>query len=524
MPFDVLENSYVLNGDNTIPGERMPGDIEANIQSLFDLAKKFGLDYYPTVVEFLDLDAMAEVCSYGGFPLRYPHWRWGMNWEEYRKDFGLGRSRVYEIVINCSPCILYCLNSNNYVDNVTVILHALAHCDFFKNNVFFDATSKNAVNDLANHGTRIRRYQSRRGRDIVSSFINKLLMIETLVDNASAWKKRQYEEPATVDAKEYQFPRKLKVEHDYMEEWLNTPEWMRKEEDRIRKEEIQKDLDIFTEPTKDIFGYLREHAPLKLWQQDIMSMIYDECLYFSPQRGTKIINEGWASFTDFHTMASMGMAGNDGIISYAEHKAGVLGPKYAFGNPYRMGMMLLMDIEDRWDKGRFGKEYEECKDMLTKQEWDKKLGLGRQKVFDVRKYYNDFLLVHEFMTPEFIEKYEFFEWELLPNGDYVIKSRDPAAIKQKVLRNLVNGGLPEIFLEEPNYKNKGIFLMQHKWDGRMIYSKWAQEVLPAIWSLWQAPVLLATRDKDGREMVYVCTNDNYKDVKFLPREEVEKAL
>ncbi|MFX7820669.1 SpoVR family protein, partial [Acinetobacter baumannii] len=88
------------------------------------------------------------------------------------------------------------------------------------------------------------------------------------------------------------------------------------------------------------------------------------------------------------------MAGPEGIIDYASHKAGVLGGKYSM-NPYALGFKLLMEIEDRWNKGKFGQDYEDCTDMRAKAEWDKGLGLGKQKVFEVRKFYNDYLLIAE---------------------------------------------------------------------------------------------------------------------------------
>ena len=32
-------------------------------------------------------------------------------------------------------------------------------------------------------------------------------------------------------------------------------------------------------------------------------------------------------------------------------------------NPYKLGIELFRDIEDRWNRGRFGKEYDECDDL-----------------------------------------------------------------------------------------------------------------------------------------------------------------
>jgi len=34
------------------------------------------------------------------------------------------------------------------------------------------------------------------------------------------------------------------------------------------------------------------------------------------------------------------------------------------------------DIEDRWNKGKFGKEYEESSNLGEKRKWDKGLGLS----------------------------------------------------------------------------------------------------------------------------------------------------
>ena len=69
----------------------------------------------------------------------------------------------------------------------------------------------------------------------------------------------------------------------------------------------------------------------------------------------------------------------------------------------------MLDIEERWNKGQFGSEWENCKDLHKKENWDLNLGLGKQKLFEVRKYYNDVTFINEFLTQEFCDKFEFFE-------------------------------------------------------------------------------------------------------------------
>jgi stage V sporulation protein R len=288
---------------------------------------------------------------------------------------------------------------------------------------------------------------------------------------------------------------------------------------------------MFGGPIRDIFGYLKDNAPLKPWQQDIISMLYEEALYFSPQRATKMANEGWASYVDFHLMceeclAALGQASEDaGIWHYADHKWRVLGGKYS-QNPYKLGFELFMDIRDRWNKGKFGPEWENCKDMREKERWDKKLDLGKEKVFEVRKHYNDYTMIQEFFTPEFCEKKQFFEWKKFPNGEYkIVNDRDFKSIKKKLLQKYLNGGLPDIRLTDPNHLGKGWFFMQHYWDERPLYDSYARETITSLHRLWKNVVVLSTRNRDGLEYLYICNGANpEKDVHIMTSEDYEKEF
>lgn len=431
---------------------------------------------------------------------------------------------------NTNPCYLYCLDSNTLVDNVTVVAHALGHADFFKNNIYFSQTSQNMMNELANHGTRIRKYMSRWGKERVTEFIDYVLRIETLIDPSKAWHPKKYKDNLTRDGRKYHHPSKLKVEegHDYMEDYVNTEKWIKKQKEQIEKIEAAEYLDLFVGSTKDIMGFIRDNAPLKPWESDIVSMLYEESMYFAPQRMTKTINEGWASFIDYNIISRQGLASlglehdSSGIIEYAHHKMGVLGGKYSM-NPYKLGFNLFCDIEERWDKGKFGKEWEDCQDSHVKENWDLKLGLGREKVFEVRKFYNDLTLILEFFTPEFCEKYEFFEWKKYPNGEYKIESKDPNKIRAKLVARYMNGGLPEIRLVDPNHKNKGIMLLQHNWHGRPLHEAYVGPVLESLRRLWKNDVYLSTKTKEGQELIYRCCGDECS-VDVVSRDDYEGKI
>jgi len=525
-----MRGGSLLQGNNTVPGVSPPKEVMDLVPDILQVCKDFGLDFWPTVVQFLDYDEISEVAAYSGFPVRYPHWKWGMDYEELSKGYEYGMHRIYEMVINSRPTYIYCLNSNTLVDNITVIVHATGHNDFFKNNIRFKPTqcdSINMMNELANNGTRIRKYMSRWGKEKVTEFLDYVLRLDTLVDPAAAWRPPKISDLHLKDSRRYVEPRRINVPEgkDYMEEWINPKKFKDRERERAKRKEAADEIGVFKKPSKDILGFLRDHAPLKTWQADIVAMLYNEAQYFAPQRITKMINEGWASYVDYQIMAGQGLASmgqepGSGIIEYANHKAGVLGGKYSL-NPYKLGFHLFLDIEERWNKGKFGEEYDNCANIKEREDWDKKLGLGKEKVFDVRKYYDDVMMIHEFFTPDFCTENEFFEWERRPNGEYVITEKDPKVIKERMMQKFINGGLPDIRLVDPNHRNKGIMLLQHFWDGRILHESYTRETLIAIYKLWQRPVILATRNLEGDEEVYCCEGMDSEAITKMDREEYE---
>lgn len=525
----MMSGSPLLMGDNNTPGVKIHQEVKDQLPMVFKECRDFGLDFYPTIIEFCTYDEISEIASYGGFPQRYPHWSFGMEFEELSRGYEFGMHRISEMVVNTLPCVIYCMDSNTLVDNVDVICHALGHNDFFKNNVFFQGTNTDMLNKMANHGRRIREYMARWGKERVTEFIDNVLRIDTLVDSAKEWKPKPIDKQVFRDHRNVQHPERREATNDYMDDWINNREYMKGEKERVKKEELAEELELFSVPERDIFGYIKDHAPLKPWQQDIVSMLYEEACYFAPQRLTKMINEGWASYVDFCMMCRKGLVSagqkrhDTGIVQYAYHKMLVLGGEYS-QNPYKLGFELLMDIEERWNKGRFGKEWEECDNLNERENWDKKLGLGKDKVFEVRKYCNDLTLIAEYFTPEFCQKMDFYEKRRFPNGDWKIVSRDYQAIKRSLMRRYANGGLPDIRLVDPNHRGKGWFLMQHYYDEKPIYDRYARETLMSMYRLWQNTVVLASKNEDGEEFVYVCDGgkDPAKDIHTMYRADYEK--
>ena len=88
-----------------------------------EAALEFGLDFPEVVFELVDSDELNMIASYGGFPVRYPHWRFGMEYRRLQKTYEYGMGKIYELVINTDPSYAYLLSSNMLVDQKLVMAH-----------------------------------------------------------------------------------------------------------------------------------------------------------------------------------------------------------------------------------------------------------------------------------------------------------------------------------------------------------------------------------------------------------------
>jgi stage V sporulation protein R len=190
------------------------------------------------------------------------------------------------------------------------------------------------------------------------------------------------------------------------------------------------------------------------------------------------------------------------ILSFADLHSGIVSTAGGRYNPYKVGLELLRDVEDRWNKGKFGKEYEECEDMAAKRSWDKQLGLGRQKIFEIRRLYNDVTFIDEFLTPEFVIENKLFTFRYNRDTDlYEIASREFKEIKEKLLFRLTNFGQPFIYIEDANYNNRGELYLKHRHEGVDLKMDYARETMRNLHKIWTRPIFLETILDEKRRLL-----------------------
>lgn len=455
------------------------------------LAECAGLDPWPVIFGIVDYSQLNEYSAYDGFPERFPHWSFGMSYDYFRKRSAYSGWWTYELVLNTNPAIAYLRESNTPLENKGVMVHVYGHVDFFKHNRWFSKTPKDMIKIMHTHAERIEEYMNKYGVTEVESFIDKALSLQYEIDQYAPFIKRRWSRQV-LDEQEKE-PLRIPVKRDYMERFVNPPKWvderrtkLKQAQEKVRQLRDETDL---AKPHKDALWFIMKHGRLENWQKDILAMIREESHYFVPQIQTKIMNEGWAMYWQSKLMADF--AAPNEFIDHADMVSKVLAGGVV--NPYALGKLIWEDIKDRWDKGRFGRDWELCKDPEKKKKWDTKANLGMEKLFEVRRNYNDITFLAEFFTEELFEKLKLFTYEYIPEtGAYHITSRDFADVKKKLLLQHTNLGRPMIKVATGNYGNRGELLLVHLFNGVGLNLDEAKDVLKNIYYMWGRPVNLKT--------------------------------
>jgi stage V sporulation protein R len=323
---------------------------------------------------------------------------------------------------------------------------------------------------------------------------------------------REFIEENDEDLEDAKEVGRLKTDRGYMDRYINPPDFLAEQKAKQDNAE-KKSRKHPPEPQKDILAFLLQYAPLEQWQYDVLSIVRDEAYYFAPQAQTKVMNEGWASYWHSKIMTEKALKDSE-VIDFADHHSGTMAMQPGRINPYKIGIELFRDIEDRWNKGKFGKDYDQCDDMVAKAKWDTKLGIGRQKIFEVRRVCNDVTFIDEYLTEEFVERYKMYTYAFnRRTNQYEIAERDFKKVKEKFLFQIANLGQPFVYVTDGNFQNKGELLLWHKHQGLDLDVRWSRETMRSLSEIWKRPVNVET-EIDGQKKLFSYQNGEFSE-KFL---------
>jgi len=250
------------------------------------------------------------------------------------------------------------------------------------------------------------------------------------------------------------------------------------------------------------------------WQKDIFNAIREEAHYFYPQRLTKIMNEGWASY--WHSELTHQYANNGGLtdaefVDFSKTTSGVVSPGSGGGsiNPYYLGYKIWLDIEKRWD--RYYEEGFEDEDGKKVRDRDgnivKSKINGRQKIFEVRKFEDDISFIQNYLTRELIQEMGLFRWGFACDcqrgcqrcNTIIITSMQADQIKDELVKPIINGGQPIILVEAVG-EDGSLYFKHRDYERGLLDLPYAEKVLAYAFEIWGRPVSIRSRDADGNNV------------------------
>ncbi|UJF34627.1 SpoVR family protein [Paenibacillus hexagrammi] len=446
--------------------------LEYAIDEITEIAKGFGLDFYPMRYEICPAEIIYTIGAYG-MPTRYSHWSFGKNFHRMKTQYDLGLSKIYELVINSDPCYAFLLDGNSLIQNKLIVAHVLAHCDFFKNNMRFSKTNRNMVESMSATAERIRQYEIEHGTDQVEQFIDAVLAIQEHIDPVLTLTYRQSRSKQEGKANAPSVRKESKFGYEDL--------WELDDREKPKSEEKEEAKRFPPSPEKDILLFIEEHAPyMEDWQRDILTMLRDEMLYFWPQLETKIMNEGWASYWHQRILRELDLTEEE-TIEYSKLNSSVVVPSRNSLNPYYLGVKIFEDIEKRWDNPT----EEEIRKL------GRKPGEGRRKMFEVREYESDTSFIRNYLHKSLTEELDLYVFEK-KGPEWKITDKTWENIRDQLVYSRVNGGFPYIVVEDGDYQRSGELYLKHCYEGIELDLKYVERTLPYIFKLWSKPVHMHT--------------------------------
>ena len=310
------------------------------------IAEGYRLDTYPNQIEVISAEQMMDAYSSTGMPVGYHHWSFGKQFLNTEQGYKRGKMGLaYELVINSNPCIAYLMEENSLTMQALVIAHAcFGHNSFFKGNYLFKTwTDASAIVDYLLFAKRyIAQCEERYGVEEVESLLDSChALMNYGVD--------RYHRPTPISfekEQQRQQEREAYLQSQVNDLWRTIPQ---------KKQTVEKQKPRFpTEPQENILYFIEKNAPLlEPWQREVVRIVRKIAQYFYPQRQTKVMNEGWATFwhyTIINTLYEEGLVNEGFILEFLQSHTGVIyqpdfdSPYFSGINPYTLGFAIYRDI------------------------------------------------------------------------------------------------------------------------------------------------------------------------------------
>lgn len=319
-------------------------------------AEDLGLDTYPNQIEVITSEQMLDAYASHGLPILYRHWSFGKRFIHdealYRKGY---QGLAYEIVINSDPCLCYIMEENSMTMQTLVLAHAaFGHNHFFKNNnLFRQWTDAAAILDYLTFARDfVADCEERHGIEAVERILDAAHALQMQgINRYARHPKRSLAEELARERERRNYEQKT-----WNPLWTTVPGTAKSgeppAEDAMPPEDRKQPIEF---PEENLLYFLEKHSPtLRGWEREILRIVRNLAQYFYPQRQTKMMNEGCATFVHYEIMTRLHdrkMIDDGAFLEFLDSHSsvafqpGFTDPRYGGMNPYALGFAVMKDIQ-----------------------------------------------------------------------------------------------------------------------------------------------------------------------------------
>ena len=491
--------------------------------------EKYGLDTYPNEIRIVDSEQMLALYSSVGLPRMYSHWSFGKSLENSKRSYDAGQMGLaYEIVINSSPGISYCMTQNSKMMQILVINHAaFGHNSFFKGNHLFKQFTN--AEEILPEIERISRYisecEEKYGVDAVTAVLDAAHALQLHgVDKTSRPRKRTPEEE--------------KLRREEIEEFLRTtynPVMSSAGQPKRPRSEFQKGANPYEdlESEENLLYLIATRAPhLEEWKRKLLLDISYIAQYFYPQRQTQVMNEGWASFWHHTLMTDMydlDLISDGMYLEFIQSHSGVLyqppmdSPYYSGFNPYKLGFSIYKDIQ-RMSLDPTEEDLEWFPEIAGKGNW-------LEVIKDAMQNYRDDDFVQQFLSPRLIRDMDLCT--VIDNEDeenYIVAEVGDVKGYRQIRSDLADqyclaNRVPCITGEKYFLRKDRTLELHHRvHNSKPLHDPSVEKVMKYVHSLWGHPVVLHSVVGEGDERDVISTVGCPKIPKYITKGHVYKEV
>ena len=456
------------------------------------------LSTYPCQIEVITAEQMMDAYSAVGMPVGYYHWSFGKQFLQVEKVYRRGHMGLaYEMVINSNPCIAYLLEENSMTMQAIVIAHACyGHNSFFKNNYLFTTwTNADSIIDyLLFSKNYIAICEEKYGVEIVEQTLDAChALMNYGVD--------RYKRPSPISLQEEKLRQQQREEYlqsQVNELWRTLPSLKKHPQINNGNEQFP------AEPQENLLYFIEKNAPLlEPWQREIVRIVRKIAQYFYPQRLTKVMNEGWATFwhyTLLNALYDKGMLTDEFMLEFLQAHTNVITQlpftnKYYNGmNPYALGYAIFTDIRRICETPTI--EDKEWFPQLANTDWQYALDFAMRN-------FKDESFIAQYLSPKLIRDMRLFsviDDDKAPTLQIsAIHNPEGYRLIRQTLADQYNISKMEPNIEIINVAKRSdrSLTLRHIQHNRRPLNIEIGEVMKHLYYLWGFPVRLESSDGTG---------------------------